>query len=249
MILASFPRKAHDVVVFFTLTDEYSKMTQLPTPRSSTLLLLRLSACPTDAVAWDEFVRRYGSPIYKWCRRYGLQDADAQDVTQDVFAGVLSAVRTFDRSRGRVRIWLFRIVAHQVSDWCKKAAHRQEKGTEDTWHALASEPARCELEVRLSEEFDLELLAVAEMGVQLQIKREVWSSYVLRCKEGLALRHAAERIGIPVGHVSKYAIRVRRMVAKRIVMLEEANGTEVEGVTNGQGDSLPTPPEMAGLHL
>jgi RNA polymerase sigma factor (sigma-70 family) len=216
-------------------------------PRSSTLLLLRLSACPTDGPTWGEFVQRYSRTIYLWCRRYGLQDADAQDVTQEVFAGLLHTIQTFDRSKGRVRTWLFRVVANQVSDRCNQAAHCHEKGTEAVWSALASKPACRDLEAQLSEEFDLELLEVAEMGVQLKVNPEVWSSYLLRCKEGLTLREASNRIGIPAGHVSKYAIRVREMVSKRIAMLEEANGAEVEGETNGQSNHLPAPPEMAGI--
>src|SRR5688572_125689 len=221
-------------------------MAQLLSPKSSTLLLLRLSACPTDGQVWGEFVRRYSGPIYRWCRRSGLQDADAQDVTQDVFAGILRAVGTFDRSRGRVRTWLFRVVANQISDWCRDSTHRQEKGTEAARHALAARPASRELEARLSEEFDLELLEVAEMSVRLQVKPEVWSSYVLRCKEGLSLQRASERINIPVGHVSKYAIRVRDMVAKRIALLEGA--PEPEEVSNGEDDRLSAGEKMAGVH-
>jgi RNA polymerase sigma-70 factor (ECF subfamily) len=224
-------------------------MVRAQSPRSSTLLLLRLSVCPADEAAWGEFVTRYGATIYRWCRRYGLQDTDAQDVTQNVFAGLLRAVRTFDRSRGRVRTWLFRVVANEVCDWCNSPAHRHERGTGDARRALASEPAVRELEARLGDEFDLELLEVAEQGVRLQVKPEVWSSYRLRCKEGLSLRQAAERIDLPAGHVSKYAVRVREMVARRIVLLEGAGGTAPGGVTSDPSDDLPPRPDVAGVRL
>jgi DNA-directed RNA polymerase specialized sigma24 family protein len=39
---------------------------------------------PLDQAAWNEFVERYGRRIYGWCRQWGLQEADAEDVTQDV---------------------------------------------------------------------------------------------------------------------------------------------------------------------
>ena len=35
-----------------------------------------------DEEAWREFVVQYGRQIYKWCRHWGLRDADAEDVTQ-----------------------------------------------------------------------------------------------------------------------------------------------------------------------
>jgi|SRR5579883_3250222 len=222
-------------------------MNALSSPHSSTRLLLRLSVCSTDAGAWDEFVRRYSGPIYRWCRRYGLQDADAQDVTQNVFAGLLRAVGTFDRSRGRVRAWLFRVVANEVHDWCRKSAHGHEKGTEAAGRALASEPAGRELEARLGDEFDLELLEIAERSVQLRVAPDVWLSYRLRCKDGLSLREASGRIGIPVGHVSKYAVRVREMVAKRVRAIEEADGLGPGEVACGESDHLPSGRDLAGL--
>ena len=199
-------------------------MTATDAMPNSTLILQRLSVCPNDPVIWAEFVRRYGSTIYGWCRRYGLQDADAQDVTQEVFAGLLRAVVTFNRSRGKVRNWLFRVVTNEVRDWCSGSSQRQERGTEAARLALASEPAVRELEARLGDEFDLELLELAEQGVRLQVKPEVWLAYWFRCKDGLPLREAADRIKIPAGHVSKYAIRVREMVARRVALLEEAAG-------------------------
>lgn len=213
-------------------------MTADATPGSSTLLLLRLAACPSDERAWCDFVGRYSKTVYSWCRQYGLQDADAQDVTQEVFTGVLRAVDQFDRSRGCVRAWLHRVVSNQVFDWCKSAAHRCEKGTEAARLALASAPAAHDLEARLNEEFDLELLETAEQSVRLQVYPRVWESYQLRCKKGLTLKEVAERVHIPAGHVSKYAIRVREMVADRVMLLEGATGP-LEGAPNGDDKPVP----------
>jgi len=40
----------------------------------------RLSVPAVDPEAWAEFVRRYGPMVYRWCLRWGLQEADAQDM-------------------------------------------------------------------------------------------------------------------------------------------------------------------------
>ena len=57
-------------------------------PRSdhdtSLTLLLRVQKDPADSVAWDEFVRHYRPMIEAWCRKWGLQASDCDDVTQDV---------------------------------------------------------------------------------------------------------------------------------------------------------------------
>ena len=52
-------------------------------PTSATLLG-RVGLSPNDQVAWARFVGLYGSRIRGWCRRWGLQEADSEDVTQDV---------------------------------------------------------------------------------------------------------------------------------------------------------------------
>jgi hypothetical protein len=49
----------------------------------SSSLLLRARA--HDPEAWRRLVRVYGPLIYSWCRRAGLQAADAADVDQEVY--------------------------------------------------------------------------------------------------------------------------------------------------------------------
>ena len=51
----------------------------LPT---SPTLLGRLGCVPTDQAAWGAFAERYGRKIYGWCRHWQVQEADAEDVTQ-----------------------------------------------------------------------------------------------------------------------------------------------------------------------
>jgi RNA polymerase sigma-70 factor (ECF subfamily) len=216
-------------------------------PGSSTLLILRLSVCLTDAAAWDQFVQRYGGTIYAWCRRCHLQDADAQDVTQNVFAGLLRGLKGFDRAQAPFRNWLYQIVQNGVRDWCSDPDRREETGTASARLVLASQPARRDLEARLGEEFDLELLEVAEANVQLKVSSQSWEAYRLRCQEGLPLRQAGERIGIPVGHVSKYALRVRDMVAKEIAYFAGLCDAGQGEVTEGQHDRLSSSGEMAAV--
>jgi RNA polymerase sigma-70 factor (ECF subfamily) len=215
-------------------------MSEPAQPGSSTLLLLRLVACPRDAAAWDQFVQRYSGTIYRWCCRHGLQDADARDVTQNAFAALLRSLPKFDRSRARFRTWLYRIVENCVHDWCNHPAHRQEKGTEAAQQLLDSTEARSDLEARLDEEFDLELLEVAEMQVRLKVAPQSWDAYQLRCKKQLTLREAAAQIGIPAGHVSKYALRVRDLVTRQIALLEELCAPRESSGTENRHEDLST---------
>ena len=78
----------------------------MPDPTSaktSISLLKRLELRPTDEVAWEEFVDRYGRRIVGWCRFWGLQDSDAADVTQTVLLKISANIGNFDPARGSFR--------------------------------------------------------------------------------------------------------------------------------------------------
>src|SRR5262249_28454560 len=84
---------------------------------TSTSLLVRLQQAPADEAAWAEFVRRYGARIHVWGRRWGLQEADAHDVSQDVLLKLVRAMQAFryDPSQ-RFRGWLKTIAHHAWQD-------------------------------------------------------------------------------------------------------------------------------------
>src|SRR3954467_695035 len=84
---------------------------------TSASLLVRLQQAPADQAAWAEFLRRYGDQIHGWCRRWGLQEADALDLTQDVLFKLVRAMQAFryDPSQ-RFRGWLKTVAHHAWQD-------------------------------------------------------------------------------------------------------------------------------------
>ena len=67
--------------------------------KTSVSLLEVLRNHPVNEQAWDVFVRRCRPKIYGWCREWGLQGADADDVAQTVLAKLTEAMRTFATTR------------------------------------------------------------------------------------------------------------------------------------------------------
>src|SRR5262249_4153674 len=81
-------------------------------------LLGRLRPDPGDQRAWAEFVEHYGRRVYGWCRRWGLQEADAQDVTQNVLLRLAGKMKEFSYDPARsFRAWLKTVTQHSWSDY------------------------------------------------------------------------------------------------------------------------------------
>lgn len=76
---------------------------------TATSLLARAAGRQVDA--WARLVSLYGPLVYGWCRRWGLQASDAENVGQEVFLRVSAKLAEFrcDRPGDSFRGWLWRI--------------------------------------------------------------------------------------------------------------------------------------------
>ena len=173
--------------------------------RTRTSLLLRLRQAPPDQDAWAEFVDRYGPQILAWCRCWGLQEADAQDVTQTVLLQLASKLQTFAYDPAqRFRAWLKTLTHHAWSDFLA-AWHPTVKGSGDSGvrHLLETAQARDELTRHLQEAFDQELLELATARVRARVEERTWEAYWLTAREGLSGAQTAARLGMQVGTIYK----------------------------------------------
>ena len=83
-------------------------------------LLQRLRE-PSAAGDWPRFVELVAPLLLGWARQFGLQDADAADIVQDVFALLLHKIPTFRYDPHlSFRAWLRTLLLNQWRDRCKR---------------------------------------------------------------------------------------------------------------------------------
>lgn len=194
-----------------------------PGTHTSPTLLARLGGVSTDAPAWAQFVRLYGARIHAWCRHWGLQPADADDVCQDVLLRVARKMCDFKYEKGKsFRSWLKTIARGVLADW-RKAGHKPGRGSGDSGvqDALHSAEAREDLLARIEAEFDRELLEVATRRVQLRVDPPTWEAFHLMAVAGLSGAEAAARTGLKVASVFVAKSRVQKMLQEEIRTLEQ----------------------------
>jgi RNA polymerase sigma-70 factor (ECF subfamily) len=201
-------------------------------------LLGRLRADPSDQAAWNELVVHYGGKIHAWCLRWGLQEADAQDVTQDVLLKLARAMKgfTYDPTRS-FRAWLKTLTNHALSDFVEgrpKAALGS--GDSQVGQMLHSVAARADLLQRLEEEFDRELLEAAMTRVRLRVAPQTWEAFRLTALEGLSGADAAARIPMQVAQVFVAKRRVQKLLQEEVARLEHP------GSGTGTGTDTDTDP-------
>ena len=85
-------------------------MSQADAPATS-LTLLDCLGRPADdregRTAWGEFAVRYERTIRTWCRRWGAQESDADDLIQQLLLGIRETIRGYDPRKGRFRAWFW----------------------------------------------------------------------------------------------------------------------------------------------
>lgn len=169
------------------------------------------------------FVGVYGSKIRGWCRRWGLQEADTEDVTQDVLlrlAQKLGAFR-YDPSRS-FRGWLRTVTENALADFlahCKRQCSGS--GDDDVLAQLQSVKARDDLIDHLNDQFDSEILAVACARARSRVEPQTWEAFRLTAYEGLSGDDVAARLGMTRATVFKAKSRVVGFLREEIKLLDE----------------------------
>jgi RNA polymerase sigma-70 factor (ECF subfamily) len=186
-------------------------------------LLGRLRKDPSDQAAWAELVEHYGGKIHAWCLRWGIQDADAQDVTQDVLLKLARAMQTFAYDPKRsFRAWLKTLTNHALTDFLEgRPKGSVGSGDSQMGIMLQSLEARADLLDRLNEEFDREMLEVATTRVRLRVEPQTWEAFRLTALEGLSGAEAAASIPMQVAQVYVAKRRVQKLLQEEIKRLEQ----------------------------
>jgi len=195
-----------------------------PSQTSSTLLG-RLRRDPRDQAAWNDFVARYQPRILDWCRRWGLQESDAQDVTQAVLLKLSRSMATFvyDRSRS-FRGWL-KTIAHHA--WRDLVAERKRAGVGSgdsrMSELLENIQAGDGLVQQLEEEFRRELLDEAMARVRPRVAPRTWDAFRLTALEGSSGAAAAAQLQMKVAQVYVAKSEVKMMIREEVRRLEGAH--------------------------
>lgn len=189
---------------------------------STSLTLLGLLQNPAEREpAWEEFVHRYHPKILRWCRQWGAQPADAEDVAQTVLTKLTERMKSFRYNPQRSFRAYLRTMTQRV--WSDLVAVYQRGGLpgDQLSQLLNNLEAREDLERRLSEDFDQELLDAAIANVRQRVQPRTWEAFRLTAFEGLSGASAARRLDMPAAHVFVAKQRVGKLLSEVVQSMQQ----------------------------
>ena len=198
-------------------------MNSVPDTRVS--LILRLPNV-ADVQAWSEFTDIYEPFLYRYARRRGLQDADARELTQEVFLAVARAVGRWepDDGRARFRTWLFRIARNQTINILSR---RQRDEVSDSMAYIiagtvcTTDDDRAEFE---EQEYRREVFRYAAGRVRKHVHPQTWSAFWRTTIELESPDVVAKSLGISRGLVYVSRSRVIQRLRDEIAIIDQESG-------------------------
>lgn len=113
-----------------TRTSESSRSSpgEFPATRWSLVLAAGETDAPNAGVAMESICQIYWLPLYRYARRVGHSEHDAQDLTQGFFLKMLEArwLNSADRERGKLRAFLITVFKrYMANEWRRAQAQRR----------------------------------------------------------------------------------------------------------------------------
>lgn len=182
-----------------------------------------------DREAFATFLDLYGARVHRLARRYAQSEADAEDLTQEIFLDLYRSINTF-RGESQLATWVYRVALNHCLRHREKYSRRETESFDETLHDTSDQsgdPARYAAQRELSEEVQTALDCLSELHRDVVILHEL---------HGLTYHECAEVLGVPVGTVKSRLSNAFRALRSSlgIYVLGESAATfpEVVGETS-----------------
>lgn len=156
-----------------------------------------------DHEAWNRLVDLYTPLLFNWSLRTGLNEAESEDLVQDVFQTLLIKLRTFERQRdGSFRKWLQVVTVNK----CKERFRRKQlpaANAHDDSDPLSAVADPATLAEFWETDYRQQVVQRAMQVMQAEFSEKVWQS----CWQHIVLSRPAADVATELG-ITANAVRV-----------------------------------------
>ena len=181
-------------------------------PETSYSLIERVQDL-ADGSAWTEFLGIYQPVVYRMARRRGLQDADAEDVVQKVFASIARSVDTWTRGDDRppFRAWLTTVARNTITNALTRRPRDRAAGSTSVAEQLNGLPAPAETTAEIVREARREIDHWATKQIRSEFTEQTWEIFWKTSIDGVPIAEVATLTGRSVGaiYVARHRVLTR----------------------------------------
>jgi len=162
--------------------------------------------------AFEELLNKYKGRVYTICLRMVRNSTDAEDIAQEVFIRVFSALERYDPSYP-FSAWLYRITSNLCIDFIRK----QKDKPLSIDRPISGEDGDINLQFPSQDAGPDRLIQTNEMFAILEealanIPERYRMILILRHEEQLSYEEISDVLGIPIGTVKARIHRARNMI-------------------------------------
>src|SRR6266566_3518832 len=161
-----------------------------------------------DPDAFRALFEQYKDSVYSIALRYSGDATVAQDIAQDTFLKLFSAIGTF-RGDANFQSWLYRMVVNSCFDQKRKA--RRLTPMVDEFFAVLQSPGASALDEVLRSEMSAHVRSVVA-----NLPPEQRMVIVLRYTQGLSYDEIAEILGCSSGTIASRLNRAHKILGRRL---------------------------------
>jgi RNA polymerase sigma-70 factor (ECF subfamily) len=186
--------------------------------------LLERASDSRDAEAWDRLVAVYAPLMQRWLRSYGVQDADADDLIQDVLSVVLAELPSFQHNEraGAFRNWLRRILVNRLRGYWRRRKLEPAAGTSSLAERLSQlEDDNSDASQIWNAEHDRHVLSQLIAGVRPRVLDKTWEAFRRQVLDGERADLVAAQLDMPVNSVYVARSRVLSILRREAAGLIE----------------------------
>ncbi len=167
---------------------------------TTSLSLLERLRDPRDEAAWRQLVTLYTPLLRAWLRPHCAQEADADDLTQEVLAVLAQKVPAFAHNRrmGAFRTWLRKVAANKLGDYLRAARRQVPEGAADGPAPVLEqlEDPASDLSRRWDRQHDQHVAQALLALIRPDFSPTTWEAFQRLVVEGQATAEVAAALGL-----------------------------------------------------
>ena len=197
--------------------------------KTNVSLLLRIRNSE-DRDSWNEFASIYRPAIIRLAKFKGLQNADAEDLAQQVLFSVAGAIEKWqpDDSRASFRTWLNRITLNAIANLINRAKPDKASGNSKVAAILEQATFGAAESEQLTLEIRREVFRFAAAEIESEFHPQTWQAFWQTAVNNRPVNEVATELDVKRGSVYAARSRVMRRLKEKILELEISESRKEE---------------------